>query len=57
MSEGELVTAKYVSVSEGYISYTKGSGRLRQCFSTFVRPRPGKLFFYKTRARFQQIYS
>ena len=24
---------------------------------TFVRPRPGKLFFYKTRARPQQIYS
>jgi len=32
-------------------------GRLRQCFSTFVRPRPGKLFFYKTRERSQQIYS
>jgi len=29
---------------------------LNQCFSTFVRPRPGKFFFYKTRARFQQIY-
>jgi hypothetical protein len=28
-----------------------------QCFSTFVRPRPGKFFFYKTRARSQQIYS
>jgi hypothetical protein len=26
-----------------------------QCFLTFVRPRPGKFFFYKTRARFQQI--
>ena len=30
---------------------------LQQCFSTFVRPRPGKLFFQKTRARSQQIYS
>ena len=30
---------------------------LNQCFSTFVRPRPGKLFFYKKRARSQQIYS
>ena len=31
---------------------------LEQCFSTFVRPRPGKFyFFYKTRARSQQIYS
>jgi hypothetical protein len=29
--------------------------RLEQCFSTFVRPRPGKFFFYKTRARSQQI--
>jgi len=28
-----------------------------QCFSTFVRPRPGKLFFHKKRARSQQIYS
>jgi hypothetical protein len=25
--------------------------RLDRCFSTFVTPRPGKLFFYKTRAR------
>ena len=24
---------------------------LNQCFSTFVRPRPGKFFFHKTRAR------
>jgi len=31
--------------------------RLWQCFSTFVRPRPGKFLFYKTRARSQQIYS
>jgi hypothetical protein len=30
---------------------------LRQWISTFVRPRPGKFFFYKTRARSQQIYS
>jgi len=28
-----------------------------QRFSTFVRPRPGKFFFHKTRARSQQIYS
>ena len=26
---------------------------IEQCFSTFVRPRPGKFFFYKTRARSQ----
>jgi hypothetical protein len=25
--------------------------RLDQCFPTFVRPRRGKLFFYKTRAQ------
>ena len=30
---------------------------LDHCFSTFVRPRPGKFFFHKTRARSQQIYS
>ena len=34
-----------------------GDEVLQQCFSTFVRPRPGKFFFYKTRARSQQIYS
>ena len=28
-----------------------------QCISTFVRPRPGKFFFYKMRVRSQQIYS
>jgi len=30
---------------------------IAQCFSTFLRPRPGKFFFHKTRARSQQIYS
>ena len=30
---------------------------LHQRFSTFVRQRSGKFFFYKTRARSQQIYS
>jgi hypothetical protein len=25
-------------------------GTLEQCFPTFVRPRPGKFFVYKTRA-------
>ena len=28
-----------------------------QCFSTTVRPRPGKFFILKTGARSQQIYS
>jgi hypothetical protein len=32
-----------------------GTMGLDQCFSTFVRPRPGKFFFCKTRARSQQI--
>ena len=30
---------------------------LEQCFSIFVRPRPGKFFFYETRARSQKIHS
>ena len=30
---------------------------ITQCFSTFLRPRPGKFFFQKTRALSQQIYS
>jgi hypothetical protein len=40
-----------------FLPYTGTStvNTLKQCFSTFVRPRPGKLFFYKTRARSQQI--
>ena len=33
------------------------SAWIEQCFSNFVRPRPGKFFFYKTKARSQQIYS
>jgi len=41
---------------------TKGEWKLKyealdQCFSTFVKPRPGKFYFYKTRTRSQQIYS
>ena len=30
---------------------------LDQCFSSFVRSRPGKFFFHKTWARSEQIYS
>jgi hypothetical protein len=30
---------------------------VEQCFSTFMRPRASKFFFYKTRAQSQQIYS
>jgi hypothetical protein len=45
-----------------FISFLRVSGKtvefsLCRCFSTFVRPRPGKFFFHKTRARSQQIYS
>ena len=29
----------------------KARNTLEQCFSTVVRPRPGKFFFYNTRAR------
>jgi hypothetical protein len=32
-----------------------GGGGIGQCFSTFVRPQPGKFFLHKTRARSQQI--
>ena len=35
----------------------EGTDAITQCFSAFVRQRPGKFFFYKTRARSQQIYS
>ena len=40
-----------------HICESWGARALKQCFSTFVKPRPGKFFFYKTRARSQQIYS
>ena len=41
-----------------YGEYTQsGRTHLSQCFSIFVRPRLGKAFFHKTRARSQQIYS
>ena len=38
-------------------SPSRSGCNLHQCFSTFVRPRPGKFFFHKTRVRSQQIYS
>ena len=40
-------------VMEGFII---PEGLFDQCFSTFVRPRPGKFFFHKTRAHFQHFY-
>jgi hypothetical protein len=36
---------------------TSATDRLRQCFSNFVRPRPGKFFFYKTRTRYNWCQS
>jgi hypothetical protein len=33
------------------------AGNVQQSFSTFVRPRLGKLFFHKTKVQSQQIYS
>jgi len=35
----------------------RSSVNVSQSFATSVGPRPGKFFFYKTRARSQQIYS
>jgi hypothetical protein len=34
-----------------FVAKTPQRNVIVQCFSTFVRPRPGKFFFYKTRAR------
>jgi hypothetical protein len=44
---------RFPSVQICLVISTSSSERrtLDQCFPTFVRPRPGKLFFYKTRAR------
>jgi hypothetical protein len=36
-------------------AFFAAAGGLEQRFPTFVRPRPGKFFLYKTRARSQQI--
>jgi len=40
-----------------FMSIQFAVGLIVQCFSTSVRPRLGKFFFHKTRARSQQIYS
>ena len=50
---------KQLSASSCLSARPHGKTRLSldQCFSNFVRPRPGKFFFHKTRARSQQIYS
>ena len=37
--------------------HRKKPDSVSQCFSIFVRPRPGKFFFHKMRVRSQQIYS
>jgi len=44
------------AVTEGIIDESNGASwlsmeSLDQCFTTFVRARPGKFFFHKTRAR------
>ena len=46
-----LAATKYRNV-DSVVSFC-----IKQCFSSFLRPRSGKFFFYKTRARSQQIYS
>jgi len=52
---------QFTNVASGRITYLAcwelDTHALEQCFSIFVRPRPGKIFFHKTRARSQQIYS
>jgi len=54
-------TCKLLDIHEMCVSVKRRPFRrlfdIERCFSTFVRPRPGKFFFYKTRARSQQIYS
>jgi hypothetical protein len=49
---------QFICPSSGVFHCTHSSG-ICQCFSTFMRPRPGNspLFSHKTRARSQQIYS
>ena len=42
---------------ESILPSLNAGNHLRQCFSTFVRVRPGKFFFYKMWTRSQQIYS
>jgi len=51
------ISASSWSKHECALSYVQLHSRLYQCFSIFVRPRPGKFFFHKTRARSQRIYS
>jgi hypothetical protein len=68
---GKMTLESVVTLFIGRLPYTTGFhnkhllyctqpmklDHLDQCFSTFVRPRPGKFFFHKARARYQQIYS
>ena len=53
--EGQYNNKEYLQILLNY--FRVHLQPLLQCFSTFARPRPGKFFFYKTRARSQQIYS
>ena len=49
-SHKELTHFYYDSApfAKGYLKHDKDDEYLiNQCFSTFVRPRPGKLFFFK----------
>jgi len=57
LDENEWLTSSpglFTPVPTECISPRAGLG---QCLSTFVRLRPSKFFFHKTRARSQQIYS
>jgi hypothetical protein len=56
VGEGEGVKSIcHILVNSSFVvsiwSFSLAGGAVGQCFSTFVRPRPGKLVFYKTRAR------
>ena len=59
LSAGMTVRCGYEKQAEAKCSHFSflSYRTLHQCFSNFVRPRPGKFFFHKTRARSQQIYS
>ena len=59
LARGPHVCLHILSPEEKYSNSKKKYfvSSVKQCFSASVRPLPGKVFFRKTRARSQQIYS
>jgi len=57
MAAARMSMVDYGKTHDCFVSIQFAVGLIVHCFSTFVRPRPGRLFFHKTRARSQQIYS